>query len=910
MTDLNVLQTLLVGHIWQSVALAGLLAGVLILGRRMPGASRYALSGAAFLAAIVLPLAAFIPGESLVRTVMKQINVASEEPVLTPAEPAQGTSAAAREVADNAIASWATNYAARAMNEATKNGAIPVSETEFGKTAVAEGAPAWALNLGGQVLQSVATPEPVAPPPAPKPAFTFPEFKLPDLNIPDLTLPLVFIWAAVALFLLVRTGRDLVAVERLVARARPIDLPEKLKERMRGIRVAVSPEAPGPMAAGFLKPCIVLPENIPLASPGMAALLEHERAHIERSDMAIALLQRITVALLWWSPALHWISRRIDEEREVACDERAVERTGDAKAFARSLTRQAENQLWARAPRLAVGAIGPRSQVGRRIKRLIEIAKGAAPAKYAGRLAFAGLALAVAVAAMVTPRFSADAQQSKDLPPVDGSLAGGPNAGDDNNDNDIWQRASRDDIDQLAGGSDRELAGLGADIDQLMQELGGELELAFSGLSPELEGELAGLSAEMASLGTEISMLVSEELAQEMPQVMAEVRRSLAEEGILVKDWKDIEELTGYDQDELRQALQEARDEIRQELGPEMRAEIRAAIDEARANLSEHRDEIRAAMDQKRASMDIAREAMAKARAEIDAARARGDFDKLHKLNIEPEVLQNLRDLNIDIDLDGAKAYRINDRDGDDSAAERLYRAAGRGDIDAVRSLINEDKVDVNTVLRGDGTALMAAARRGKTDMVRFLLNAGANPNLASLGDGNPLINAARRGELEIVRMLLDKGADPNASVRGDGNALIAAAHHGEPAVVRLLLDRGAKVNAAVPGDGNALIAAIQGDEMAIVRLLIERGADVNAYVEGDETPLINAAEQGELEIVKLLVDRGAKVNLAYNTRSWWDGSTRTELRSPLNMAIRHDRDDVADYLRSKGAVESPKPAN
>ena len=40
---------------------------------------------------------------------------------------------------------------------------------------------------------------------------------------------------------------------------------------------------------------------------------------------------RIALALLWWSPALHWISRRIDEEREVACDEAAVDRTGDAK---------------------------------------------------------------------------------------------------------------------------------------------------------------------------------------------------------------------------------------------------------------------------------------------------------------------------------------------------------------------------------------------------------------------------------------------------------------------------------------------------------------------------------------------------------------------------------------------------
>jgi ankyrin repeat protein/beta-lactamase regulating signal transducer with metallopeptidase domain len=732
-----------------------------------------------------------------------------------------------------------------------------------------------------------------------------PEFKLPDLNIPDLTLPLLLVWAAGALFLLVRIARDLIAVEKLVSRARPAELPEALKARMAGVRVAVSTEAPGPMAAGFFKPCIVLPESIALASPGMAALLEHERAHIERSDMAIALLQRIMLALLWWSPALHWISRRMDEEREVACDERAVERTGDAKAFARSLTKQAENQLWARAPRLAVGAIGPRSQVGRRIKRLIELAKGAAPAKYAGRLAFAGLALAVAVAAMVTPRFSADAQQA--IPPVDDSLAGGPNSDDNDVNNDWSKRADLRDLDQLAGGPGK-LDGLDPELSQLMKDISNELKFAFADLSPELEGELAGLSGEMASLGAEISSLVNQELAQEMPQIMAEVRQALAEEGIEISDWGDLQELTGVDQDQLREALQEARDQIHEQLGPEMRAEIQEAVAQAREELASHREEIRAAMEQKRAGMETARAAMEKARAEIEAARARGDFDKLRHLDvdIDQEVIQKLRDMNINVR--DARVLRINGKD--DSKEERLYRASSRGDVEAVRELINTEKANVNAVLPGDGTPLIAASRRGHEDVVRVLLSSGANPNLASPGDGNALIHAARRGEIDIVRLLLDKGADPNASVAGDGNALIAAAHNGEPAVVRLLLDRGAKVNASVQGDGNALIAAAQEGELEIAKLLIDRGADVNAYVEGDETPLINAAEQGELDIAKLLVDRGAKVNLAYNVRSYWDGSTRTQLRSPLNMAVKHGRDDVADYLRSKGAVESPKAAN
>ena len=66
MSDVSLPQTLIVGHLWQSVALAAVLAGVLIAGRKMRGSTRYGLSAAAFLAALALPLAAFIPGETIV----------------------------------------------------------------------------------------------------------------------------------------------------------------------------------------------------------------------------------------------------------------------------------------------------------------------------------------------------------------------------------------------------------------------------------------------------------------------------------------------------------------------------------------------------------------------------------------------------------------------------------------------------------------------------------------------------------------------------------------------------------------------------------------------------------------------------------------------------------------------------
>jgi beta-lactamase regulating signal transducer with metallopeptidase domain len=686
----------------------------------------------------------------------------------------------------------------------------------------------------------------------------WPEFRLPDWDLPDLSVPMLLAWIAGTLFLLVRTGRDLLAVERLVARARPIDLPQALQDRMGGVRVATSSDAPGPMAAGLFRPCVVLPERIALSSPGMAALLEHERAHIERRDMAVALLQRLTLALLWWSPVLHWISRRIDEEREVACDEAAVARTGDAKAFARSLTKQAENQLWARAPKLAVGAIGPRSQVGRRIRRLIDIAKGASPAKYSGRLAFAGLALAVAVAAMVTPRVPADAQQTRGSPPVEESLAGAPAAPQTPAQGRTAQLPDRDDL-TLDGGHD-EFAALGEEIGRLMESVGEELEFAFADLSPELEAELEGLSTEMAALGVEISAAVSQEVLEQMPEIMAQVREALEAQGI------DIDDLDGFseaDREDLRRDLQEAREELRQALGPEMQAEIRKAIEEARREVADHRDEIAAAVAESQASMAIAREVMAKVRVELEAARLRGDFKPQEydfDFSFDPKEIEKLRDR---VDVEKMKAIRIKGEAW--GKAGKLVGAAGRCDEDEVREQL-ADKADVNASVPGGRTALFSAAQSGCEDTVRLLLDAGADVNHAPPGQGSALYYAVKAGNNEMAQQLLRAGAEVNKGAPGAGSPLVSAVWAGEEDLVRLLLDAGADANAKAPGTGPALIHAVQAGEGDIVRMLVEKGADVNAK--------------------------------SYTGRS------------ALDIAERSGNRDVADYLRSKGAVTTPRPAN
>ncbi|KAJ9614126.1 hypothetical protein H2200_002262 [Cladophialophora chaetospira] len=88
------------------------------------------------------------------------------------------------------------------------------------------------------------------------------------------------------------------------------------------------------------------------------------------------------------------------------------------------------------------------------------------------------------------------------------------------------------------------------------------------------------------------------------------------------------------------------------------------------------------------------------------------------------------------------------------------------------------------------GTALEAASRRGNVEMVKLLLESGADVNAR---DGVALVEASRWGHLDVLRLLIEQGADLNAR---NGMALVEASANSRMDVLRLLIRRGAKINA------------------------------------------------------------------------------------------------------------------
>jgi beta-lactamase regulating signal transducer with metallopeptidase domain len=107
----------------------------------------------------------------------------------------------------------------------------------------------------------------------------------------------------------------------------------------RRVSVRLAQHVASPFTAHALRPLIWLPLTLLTRLPAdqIEALLAHELAHIRRLDWCWNALQCVIEILLFHHPAMWWLSRRIREEREHACDDLAVAACGDAIALAEAL---------------------------------------------------------------------------------------------------------------------------------------------------------------------------------------------------------------------------------------------------------------------------------------------------------------------------------------------------------------------------------------------------------------------------------------------------------------------------------------------------------------------------------------------------------------------------------------------
>lgn len=153
--------------------------------------------------------------------------------------------------------------------------------------------------------------------------------------------------------------------------------------------------------------------------------------------------------------------------------------------------------------------------------------------------------------------------------------------------------------------------------------------------------------------------------------------------------------------------------------------------------------------------------------------------------------------------------------------------AAERGDLEAVRALVRNG-ADVNAAQADGMTALHWAALNRDPRMTSVLLYAGAHPQATTrLGGYTAAHLAARRGFADVLRTLLDGGAEATAVTETGVSPIHLAAEGGDVETVQVLLDRGASVDVRdAHSDRTPLMFATALGRLEVMRALLEAGAD------------------------------------------------------------------------------------
>ena len=198
--------------------------------------------------------------------------------------------------------------------------------------------------------------------------------------------------------------------------------------------------------------------------------------------------------------------------------------------------------------------------------------------------------------------------------------------------------------------------------------------------------------------------------------------------------------------------------------------------------------------------------------------------DSLYELALRqstPALVQVLLDAGVDFPCSS------------ESGRTLLHRAVSDGDIALTRIVAEQCSADLNaasTSYFDEQTPLSQAIGSGSQELVRILIDAGADPNVSVVPDhevGSHLAFAVEEGNLEIVRLLLEAGADPNVSDADLGapsyreTPLDRAYHNDRADLVRVLAAAGADLGAA--GD-SMLSAAIISRKAEMVSALVEAG--------------------------------------------------------------------------------------
>ena len=225
---------------------------------------------------------------------------------------------------------------------------------------------------------------------------------------------------------------------------------------------------------------------------------------------------------------------------------------------------------------------------------------------------------------------------------------------------------------------------------------------------------------------------------------------------------------------------------------------------------------------------------------------------------------------------------------------DAFFNACGEGNLDKVKKFIKKG-YDVNGTsqifLSYGRTPLICAASEGRFDVVKYLIDHGADVDKKDGRKRTALHYASKWGHLNVVEVLFSKGAEIDVEDEDHCSPLMLAAEWGHVDILLYLVNYGADVNKKNRRKRTALHCACERGDLKVVEALLSKGAEIDVENEDCCTPLVLAAEMGHIDISLYLIDHGADVHKKDDHK-----------RTALHYASERGGLKVVKALLSKGA--------
>ncbi|XP_077867211.1 uncharacterized protein LOC100372378 [Saccoglossus kowalevskii] len=202
-----------------------------------------------------------------------------------------------------------------------------------------------------------------------------------------------------------------------------------------------------------------------------------------------------------------------------------------------------------------------------------------------------------------------------------------------------------------------------------------------------------------------------------------------------------------------------------------------------------------------------------------------------------------------------------------------IHCGALRGHLNVVKyvveQLMEDEPMNPDSIIKlddkeekGGRTPLHLAAEHGKSEVLEYLLGAGADKDALSTDGSSALHFAAKGGHEDCVTLLIKNGADIDERDNEGRTALHVGAEEGHPHIVELLIRSNAEINAETSKEMSPIHLAANNGHTTVIKVLILHGCDIDTSNNQNNTALHMAALANQPEVVQQLVDAGCDVNV------------------------------------------------